>query len=351
MRASHSEGVRSKRAPCPVNYHLTVAEEQSGIELDQFLVSAFPNLAKAQLRQVVREGKVLVNGVSISPSRRLRINDVVSVLLADEDEDEMAQHSAQDLRQRMSLDVLYEDEHVLAVDKPAHLACEPDRWDATRGHLLDSLDAQFASRSEVPSLRIVHRLDRETSGVMLVAKTLEAERQLRTAFDSHLIEKSYLALVEGDFSPQEGESELIDLPLGPDSRRSGQVVVRHDGKPSTTEVRVEQRFHGFTLLRCRPLTGRTHQIRVHLAARGFPLVVDPLYGRRKAFALSEFKAGYRKKPGRTEPALIDRTSLHSVRIAFPVVADPQRMLSVDAPLPRDFTRVLKQLAKFRPVRS
>jgi len=334
-----------------VNYHLTIADEQAGIELDEFLVSAFPNLAKAQLRQVVREGKVLVNGAPIPPSRRLRSSDVVSVLLADEDEDAMAEQAGQALRERLELGLLYEDEHVIAVDKPPHLACEPDRWDATRGHLLDSLDAQLLSRAQPPSLRIVHRLDRETSGVMLVAKTLDAERELRTAFDTQQVRKSYLALVEGEFTPASGDSETIDLPLGPDGRRSGRVAVQHAGKPSQTEVRVEQRFKGFTLLRCRPLTGRTHQIRVHLAARGFPLVVDAMYGRRKSFLLSEFKAGYRKKPGRPEPALIDRSSLHSASISFPAVGETARTLSVEAPLPRDFLRVLKQLAKFRPIRS
>lgn len=348
-RASPLEGAITAQGP--VNYHLTVADEQSGIELDEFLVSSFPNLAKAQLRQVVREGKVLVNGASIPPSRRLRASDVVSVLLADEDEDAMAELAGQALRERVELGVLHEDEHVIAIDKPPHLACEPDRWDATRGHLLDSLDAQFAPRAQPPSLRIVHRLDRDTSGVMLVAKTIDAERELRAAFDAQQVRKNYLALVEGEFSPQDGDSETIDLPLGPDGRRSGRVAVQHGGKAAQTEIRVEQRFRGFTLLRCRPLTGRTHQIRVHLAARGFPLVVDAMYGRRKAFRLSEFKAGYRKKPGMPEPALIDRSSLHSAQISFPAIGDATRTLSVEAPLPRDFLRVLKQLAKFRPIRS
>ncbi len=333
-----------------MNYHLTVAEEQAGIMLDQFLVGSFPNFAKAQLRRVVRDGKVLVNGVSKQPSCRLRSNDVVSVLLADEDEDEIALRSASSGPERVEIPLLFEDEHVIAIDKPPHLACEPDRWDKSRAHLIDSLNTQLADRSPQTSLRIVHRLDRDTSGVMLLAKTIDAERVLRDAFDEHRIGKTYLALVEGDFGLGEGESEVIDAPLGPDARHSGQMVVRDDGKPSRTEVRVQERFHGFTLLACRPLTGRTHQIRVHLASRGFPLAVDAVYGRRKSLALSEFKAGYRKKPGRIESPLIDRLSLHSASITFPCVADVQQSLTVDAPLPSDFTRVLKQLAKFRPTR-
>ncbi|HUR28573.1 MAG TPA: RluA family pseudouridine synthase [Planctomycetota bacterium] len=334
-----------------MNYHLTVALEQSGILLDQFLVDAFPNLVKAQLRRVVRDGKVLLNGGPCVPSHRLRSNDVVSVLLEDEVEDELALDASRSGPERLEIPILFEDEHVIALDKPPHLGCEPDRWDRQKAHLLDSLDAQFADRPSPPSLRIVHRLDRDTSGAMLVAKTIEAERELRVAFDDHQVEKTYLALVEGDFALDDGETETIDLPLGPDTRRSGRVVVRDDGKEARTVVSLERRFHGFSLLRCTPLTGRTHQIRVHLAARGFSLVVDPVYGRRKAFALSEFKAGYRKKPGRIESALIDRLSLHSARIVFPRVGVSGATVTVESPLPRDFSRVLKQLAKFRPARS
>ncbi len=333
-----------------VNYHLNVPEEQAGIVLDQFLVGAFPNFAKAQLRRVVRDGKVLLNGGPCTPSHRLRSNDVVSVLLEDDDEDQLAL-AAPSGPEQVEIPILHEDEHVIAIDKPAHLACEPDRWNREKAHLIDSLNAQLAQRVLTPSLRIVHRLDRDTSGVMLVAKTIEAERELRVAFDEHTIEKTYFALVEGDYALGEDEVDTIDLPLGPDARRSGIMVVREDGKAARTEVRLEKRFHGFSLLRCRPLTGRTHQIRVHLAARGFPLAVDPIYGRRKSLALSEFKAGYRKKPGRIESALIDRLSLHSSSIVFPLVGESGRVQRVEAPLPRDFCRVLKQLAKFRPARS
>ena len=117
------------------------------------------------------------------------------------------------------------------------------------------------------------------------------------------------------------------------------------GKHAETWIRVEQPFRGFTLLRCRPRTGRTHQIRVHLAQLGFPLAVDPLYGRRTALTLSEIKAGYRPKPGRTEAPLIQRLTLHAHRLAFPTSRG--QFVAVEAPLPRDLARVLKQLEKVR----
>ena len=123
-----------------------------------------------------------------------------------------------------------------------------------------------------------------------------------------------------------------------------------EGKEAHTRVRVAQRFRGYTLLDCEPLTGRTHQLRVHLAAHGFPLVVDNLYGRRDAVLLSELKPGYRQKPGRPEQPLIKRLTLHAQALTFPRVDDPRDLITVEAPHARDFERVLKQLAKVRPPR-
>jgi RluA family pseudouridine synthase len=254
------------------------------------------------------------------------------------------------------LTVLYEDEHVLAFDKPPQLAAEPERWEHDRPHVISAVLALLSTRAVdgKPEWRprLVHRLDKDTSGVMLIAKTLEAERVLRDAFDAGRVEKRYLALVEGEHPLADGESEIIDLPIGPDLRRSGSMAVRHDiGKPARTRISVQQRFRGFTLLACEPLTGRTHQIRVHLSATGFPLAVDPTYGRRRSLSLSEFKRDYRKKRGQTETPLIERLSLHAARVAFPAVADATRTITVEAPMPRDLARVQKQLAKVRPPRG
>jgi len=193
----------------------------------------------------------------------------------------------------------------------------------------------------------VHRIDKDTTGAVLVAKNLTTERRLRAAFAAGTVRKSYLALVEGEYPPTSPAGELIDLPIGPDRRKSGRMHVdRQKGKPSRTRVRVEQCFRGYTLLRCEPLTGRTHQIRVHMAETGFPLVVDPIYGRRNALALSEIKRNYRPKRGATEAPLIDRLTLHAQRLRFPCADGTFQQ--VEAPLPKDFTRVLKQLSKVRP---
>lgn len=330
--------------------HLVVPAEQGGIELDEFLCRVFPLYSKRFLRRIVRDGRVLVDGRRVQPSQRLRRDEVVSV-----DIDEAEAEPAPAPAPASELAVLYEDEHMLAVDKPSDLAVEPDRWDPARPSLIGGLQALAGNVDGQPGRfrpRLVHRLDKDTSGVLLVAKTVEAERALRRDFDEGRVRKVYLALVEGEHPLADGAEELIDLPLTSDRRRGGLVVVSPSGKPSRTRVSVEQRFRGYTLLRCEPLTGRTHQLRVHLSARGFPLAVDPLYGRRRSFSLSEIKSDYRPKPGRPELPLIDRLSLHALRVEFPALAeDCGRSVVVEAPLPRDFQRVLKQLSKVRAWRA
>jgi 23S rRNA-/tRNA-specific pseudouridylate synthase len=188
---------------------------------------------------------------------------------------------------------------------------------------------------------------------VLVAKDIAAERALREAFDAGTVHKTYLALVEGEYPLEDGETEIIDLPIGPDERKSGRMRIdRESGKEARTRVGVEQRFHGYSLLRCEPLTGRTHQIRVHLREVGFPLAVDPVYGRRKSLSLSEFKRDYRKKPGAPESPLIERLTLHARAIEFPEPVPPAgrapRAVRVEAPIPKDLARVIKQMGKFRP---
>ena len=329
--------------------YLPVPQERDGLELDEFLCLLYPTATKGYLRRMVREGRVLVDGERVLPSVRLR-NHQVLVLDLDEDDFPAAPVAPAD-----EVPVLYEDADVCVVDKPAGLSTEPERWaratPCLAGALL-SIAAERRGEHDEPGPdsfrpRLVHRIDKETSGAVLVAKHLEAERVLRSAFEEGRVGKEYLALVEGEHPLADGESEVIDLPLQHDPRRGGRVRVSEgDGKPSRTRVSVERRFRGYTLLRCAPLTGRTHQIRVHVAARGFPLAVDKLYGRRDGLLLSELKPGYKHKRGVVERPLIDRLTLHASRIAFPGISTPGEH-EVEAPLPKDLERVLKQLARVR----
>ena len=337
-------------------YHIPIPPERSGMELDEFLCLWFPLLNKGFLRRQVRDGKILVDGNPAVPSQRLRMDQV---LFVDFDEEEAPPAP---VAPRTAIPILYEDDDVIAVDKPADLAVEPERWARANASLAGAmlelaLERSSADRDEAGAAegalefrpRLLHRLDKDTTGVVLVAKHIEAERALRAAFDEGRVAKTYLALVEGEYPLGDGESEVIDLPVGPDERKSGRMRVdRAGGKPSATRVSVVQRFRGYTLLACEPLTGRTHQIRVHLREVGFPLAVDPVYGRRRSLSLSEIKRDYRKKRGEVEHPLIDRLTLHAHRIGFESPSRPGTTVEVESPMPRDFLRVQKQLAKTRP---
>lgn len=337
--------------------HLVVPEERAGLELDEFLCLSFPLVNKGFLRRQVRDGAVLVDGNAARPSQHLRRDQVVSV----EFEEEAA--PIQPVAPVERVPILHEDDAVLVVDKPADLAVEPERWRRDAACLSGALIMEAVDRvggfdeegrPQEGALewrpRLVHRIDKDTSGCVLVAKDLETERALRTAFEDGRVQKDYLALAEGEWF--EDEPRLIDQPIAPGPRRSGRMAVRSDGRPSQTRVVPEERFRGYTLLRCSPLTGRTHQIRVHLSDAGFPLVVDPLYGRRDTLKLSDFKPGYKVKRGAVERPLLDRLALHAWRITFPDLTTPAAPpITVEAPLPADLERVLKQMRKVRRPRS
>lgn len=339
--------------------HLVVPDERVGIELDEFLSLVYPLVNKGFLRKEVHAGNVLLDGNATHPSKRLRRNQVVTIEFEDVDLPEAP------VAPEIPVPILFEDEATLVVDKPYGLAVEPERWRRDAACLSGALLAMAIERSgkvdpEGPPdegglefrPRLVHRIDKDTSGAVLVAKHIEAERALRNAFEGGGVHKEYLALAEGDYETRrDDEPDTIDLPIAPDERKTGRMCVREKGgRASQTLVTIEERFRGFTLLRCRPLTGRTHQIRVHLAELGFPLAVDPTYGHRTSLMLSELKRGYKPKPGRTESPLIDRLTLHAQALEFPRLAgddSESATVRVESPLPNDFVRVLKQLRKVR----
>lgn len=356
-----------------------IPEEHAGMELDEYLCLVYPGVPKGALREEVRAGRVLLDGARVQPSKRVRTGTVVIARI--DDRVLVRRRRAQ----VAPLDVLWEsggapDAGCAVVDKPPGLAVEPERWDPEGGCVIDALlawaDRRAADDPQAPRFRprLVHRLDKDTSGALLVAKDIEAERRLAGAFASGHVRKEYLALVEGVPNLEDGEVWTIDLPLAEDMRRAGRVRVdRRRGKPARTDVWIERRFDGYSLLRCRLHTGRTHQIRVHLAESGLPLAIDPLYGRRDAFLLSSVKRGYRPKRGRSERPLMERHTLHADALVFlaeaaddaalavgppaiPADLEPGASFStgpwvgVRAPMPGDLAKVLKQLSKVRPAR-
>jgi len=211
---------------------------------------------------------------------------------------------------------IYQDEYLLAVNKPAGLPTLPDGYNRAAPCLIDLLKPQMGR------VWVVHRLDRETSGVIVLARTAEIHRALNIAFDAREVHKVYHALVIG---VPAWDEYLIDLPLRPDGdRRHRTVIDRAHGKPAVTRVRVLERFAQHTLIEARPATGRTHQIRAHLAALDLPLAGDVLYG------------------GKDAAALIQHTALHAHSIEFthPVT---QEAVQLSAPYPEDVTLTLARL--------
>ncbi|MFN0174821.1 MAG: RluA family pseudouridine synthase [Saprospiraceae bacterium] len=236
-----------------------------------------------------------------------------------------------------NFDLIYEDEQILVVSKPAGLLTIPDR----AGNQ-DSLVA--ALQSKYGKVFIVHRLDRETSGILCFARNEAAHRHLSMQMEHHTADKFYLALLDGVLHHEEGE---IDKPIGEHYHIPGKMAVTNSGKSSLTFYRTLERFQRFTLVEAQIKTGRTHQIRVHFQSIGYPLAIDALYGRREQFLLSEIK-GKKYKLGKfteEERPIMARTSLHAarLRIQHPTTGE---IMEFHAELPKDFAAVLNQLRKW-----
>lgn len=239
---------------------------------------------------------------------------------------------------RQPITLLHVDAALVAIDKPPGVLSAPGRSaHATVAGLLRGRP----ELADNPALRIVHRLDKEASGVLLYARTLAAQRHLVAQFAARRVEKVYLALVQGYVAAEEG---AVDLGLVYDRRGNRVRAVAGRGRPARTLYRVLERVAGNTVLECRPVTGRLHQVRAHLAALGHPLTVDPLYGGGQAVFLSQYKAGYRASRRRPERPLIDRLTLHSLRITLEH-PETGRPLTLEAPLPKDLAATIRQLGR------
>ncbi|HTT66231.1 MAG TPA: RluA family pseudouridine synthase [Bryobacteraceae bacterium] len=298
----------------------STANEQAGKRLDQALHELLPAFSRARLQDWIRRGRVLVNGSRARASRVLRVGDRLDVEPA-------APPPLHAEPEAIPLSVLYEDDDLAAIDKPAGMVVHAGAG-VHSGTLVNALLGRFQSLSGVGGdLRpgIVHRLDRFTSGVILVAKHDAAHRALAAQFAGRHVEKTYLALVHGAVQPDSGR---IEKPITRDPRHRTRMTARlARGRAAWTAYRVLRRFPGFTFLEVRIGTGRTHQIRVHLASIGHPVAGDRLYGA---------PAGKEIQPPR------GRFFLHAHRIHFPHPSTG-KPVEIESPLPADLRHWMEGL--------
>jgi len=288
----------------------------SGERLDKYLANAVSDLSRTQVQRLIAAGQVSVNGRSARSSLRLEAGDEVVIHVP-------PQESADVHPEAIPLNVVYEDDDLLVIDKPAGMVVHPAHGHRS-GTLVNALLARYPQLAEVGGAEragIVHRLDKGTSGLILVAKHEAAQKELQQQFKHHAVEKVYLALVEGRLAPAQG---VIEAPVGRDKRQRKQMAVVRSGRQARTEYRVIERFDDHTLVEARPQTGRTHQIRVHFAFIGHPLAGDRVYG-------------YRRQRLR-----IERQFLHAQTISFHLPSTGE-VVEFHSPLPDDLQRVLASL--------
>ncbi|HEX6244957.1 MAG TPA: RluA family pseudouridine synthase [Polyangiales bacterium] len=305
--------------------YVTVGAEHAGQRVDNFLRTELKGAPKSLVYRILRTGEVRINKGRAKPETRVAEGDVVRIpplRLSEPGEVRVGDALAATLRQA----ILYEDEQMLVLNKPPGLAVH-----AGSGVHVGAIEALRAMYPELPGLELAHRIDRETSGVLVCAKTRPALGLLHDLFRDDRVKKTYLALAHGQVPDTLRE---VDAPLEKNTLRSGErmVEVRGDGKPSQTRFRVLRRFQDATLLEAMPVTGRTHQIRVHAAHAGFPLVGDAKYG-----------DSARDKALRRFAPL--RLFLHAASVRLPGMGQgaAKKELRIDAPLADDLARFLAQL--------
>ena len=339
--------------PSPVTHKLAVAESDVGNRLDRYLATQLPELSRTRIQELIEAGLVLVDGKPSKGAHRLRAGEKIAV-------EAQARPPMLAEAESIPLNILYEDPDVIVVNKPAGMTVHAGAGN-TRGTLVNALLGRGQALSQGgDALRpgIVHRLDKETSGVIVVAKNDFAHAKLAEAFRRRTVKKTYIALVEGLLREKSGR---IELPIGRDLRRRTRMAV-HRQKPGSalrdqalpgkarearTDWRTLAEIDGTTLVEVQLHTGRTHQIRVHFSAVKHPVVGDTLYGADPQIhvgnPVGRSKAGGREKVEKVLMPALGRNFLHAARLGF---SQPRtgEWIEVRAPLPRELHEFVKELA-------
>lgn len=328
----------STELPDPPHITITVDEDAVGMRLDALLAKNLADYSRAHLQEVIRAKGVTVDGKPAKASLRLRAGQSISLVVPE-------RRREGPVAEDIPLDVLYEDEHVAAINKPPGMVVHPAKghW---QGTLAGAVQHRFGSLSGVGGPTrpgIVHRLDRDTSGVIVVAKTDQAHMKLAAQFEQRTTKKEYFAIVAG---VPDHDRDIIDRPIGAHPYQREKKAIRADhptSRDAETFYEVSERFRGFATMRLLPKTGRTHQLRVHLASIGCPVLCDRLYGGRARLTLGDLTGD-----SGDEVELLTRQALHARRLELthPATGEP---LVFEAPVPDDIQLAHDAIRERRPL--
>ncbi len=309
----------------PPNFPKTfiVSDDCAGLRLDQVLARVFPQLSRNRLKQWIDAGVVTVNGKQQPPKTRLNGGETIRIV-------EPPQVDCEARAEDIALNVVYEDASLIVINKPAGLTVHPGAGNP-QGTLMNALLHYDAGLAQLPRAGIVHRLDKETSGLMVVARNEAAHIDLVRQLAARTVSREYQALAWGDVK----RDAVIEAPIGRHPTQRVKMAVVSRGKPARTHVFVEQRFTIATWLRCQLDTGRTHQIRVHLASVDHPLVGDPVYGKKK---VSQSNGNARLETLCAFP----RQALHAFRLGL-IHPQTREEMQWQTALPEDMERLLEVL--------
>lgn len=318
-----------------IQHDAVVPETLSGKRLDQAAAEVFPDFSRARLQQWIKQGVLSLDGAPAKPTLKVRGGETLRL-------DAELEIESADEPQDIPLDIIHADADIIVLNKPAGLVVHPAPGNRD-GTLLNALLHYDRALAELPRAGLVHRLDKDTSGVMVVARSLRAHTTLVEQLQARSMSRVYRALAIGEMI----SGGTVDAPIGRHPRDRKRMAVVAFGKPAVTHFRVVERFRGFTDVEVSLETGRTHQIRVHLANEGFALLGDPVYG--KGWRKPRKQAAY---PADLEAELkaLPRQALHAWKLTLKHPADGAEH-SFEAPLPADFTHLLEALRRHaRPAR-